>query len=80
MAAATLNHWLLCGLHKDRVISPPFILDIYQCHVSHHITHLQAQPRGPRLNRNAELSPYCLRKDLKQILLKKKKKELNRQW
>lgn len=40
--------------------------------------HLQAQPRGPRLNRNAELSSYTFKTDLKQILFREKKIKLKK--
>lgn len=69
---------VLWPIQINRVVSLPFILDLYQCHVSHHIMHLQAQPRGPRLNRNAELSSYTFKTDLKQILFREKKIKLKK--
>lgn len=62
----------LWPMQVDSVVPPPLILDISQCHVSHHITPSAGSAKRPQTEQECRTISLQFKEHLKQILPPKK--------
>lgn len=58
----------LWPMQVDSVVPPPLILDIYQCHVSYHITPSAGSAKRPQTEQECRTISLQFKKHLKKIL------------
>lgn len=62
----------LWAMQVESVVPPPLTLDIYQCHVSHHITPSAGSAKRPQTEQECRTISLQSKEHLKQILPPKK--------